>query len=193
MKTFAYLLFSIGIGLVSVACTQNKANSESSVISGQPRLEITVDYEKQSGRGSNQYAVWIEDPEGALVRTLFVTRFTAKGGYSYRPDCTPLWVGKANPSSMAKEKADAFTGATPKSGSHTYTWDLKDDNGNNVAPGPYTFVVEGTLLGPSEVIFRSTIEIGGSSSMVEATPEYTSDSPDNKGMIKAVKASYFPE
>ncbi|MDR2037847.1 MAG: DUF2271 domain-containing protein [Bacteroidales bacterium] len=48
-------------------------------------LEITVSYVRQSGHGSNQYAVWIEDSVGKLVKTLYVTQFTAKGGYVRRP------------------------------------------------------------------------------------------------------------
>lgn len=76
-------------------------------------LELSFNYQKQSGSGSNQYAVWVENSEGKVVRTLFVTQFTTKGrvrgpqgpqgaqgtqerrrGYTYRPACVPTWVNK---------------------------------------------------------------------------------------------------
>ena len=42
------------------------------------KLEVSFNYEKQAGGGSNQYAVWIEDAKGRVVKTLFVTAFTTK-------------------------------------------------------------------------------------------------------------------
>ena len=42
-------------------------------------VELSFNYQKQSGAGSNQYAVWVENSEGKVVRTLVVTSFTSKG------------------------------------------------------------------------------------------------------------------
>ena len=65
-------------------------------------LEVSFNYQKQAGPGSNQYAVWIENEKGEVVKTLFVTSFTTKGrvrgneqpmrGYVKRPNCVPTWV-----------------------------------------------------------------------------------------------------
>ncbi|MBO6029420.1 MAG: hypothetical protein J6P75_09500, partial [Bacteroidales bacterium] len=65
-------------------------------------LELSFQYNKQPGPGYNQYAVWIENVDGQVVKTLYVTEFTAKGrsrdgskparGYTYRTSCTPTWV-----------------------------------------------------------------------------------------------------
>ena len=59
-------------------------------------LEVSFNYQRQQGPGSNQYAVWIENEKGEVVKTLFVTSFTTKGrvrgneqpmrGYIKRPD-----------------------------------------------------------------------------------------------------------
>ena len=65
-------------------------------------LEVSFDYQSQAGPCSNQYAVWIEDEKGDVVKTLFVTSYTTKGrarggeqpkrGYIVRPACVPTWV-----------------------------------------------------------------------------------------------------
>ena len=168
------------------------SNSETLQASGKGKLEITVSYERQDGRGSNQYAIWIENAKGQLVRTVYVTKFTAQGGYSLRPDCTPKWVSKADTASMSKQDIDAFSGATPQTGDHTYTWDLTDDKGNQVAAGEYTFYVEGTLLGKSTVLFKDVISVGDKKVSVNPTPEFSSDDMQNKGMISSVKATFLP-
>jgi Predicted periplasmic protein len=156
------------------------------------RIEITVSYERQAGPGSNQYAIWFENAQGQLVKTLFVTNYTAQGGYEIRPDCTPMWVGKANPASLSKEEVDAFSGATPQTGDHIYTWDLTDDKGNPVTAGEYTFYFEATLLGKSKVIYKDVISVRGKEVSINPKPEFSSEETQNKGMIKSVKATYLP-
>ena len=42
-------------------------------------LVVSFDYQRQAGPGSNQYAVWIENGKGDVVKTLFVTSYTTKG------------------------------------------------------------------------------------------------------------------
>ncbi len=156
------------------------------------KLEITVSYERQAGRGSNQYAVWIEDSSGKLVKTLYVTRFTAEGGYVSRPGCTPLWVEKADAKKLSKKQVDAISGATPKTGKHTYTWDLTDNEGRKVVPGIYTFIVQGTYTSPdSQVLFKGNVNISSEKELeIKTTPEYSTDKVQNKEMIKEVTAKF---
>ncbi|MDR2011282.1 MAG: DUF2271 domain-containing protein [Bacteroidales bacterium] len=156
------------------------------------KLEITVSYERQSGRGSNQYAVWIEDTEGKLIKTIFVTKFTADGGYSYRPNCVPLWLSKATPASHTKKEIDAYSGATPSTGEQIYIWDLTDNKGNKISQGEYTFFVEGTLINNSTVLYKGSFAVGKDKVSMTPTPDFNSDDPKNKGMIKSVTAKYIP-
>lgn len=157
------------------------------------KLEITVSYEHQDGMGSNQYAVWIEDSVGKFVKTLYVTNFTAKGGYISRPGCIPQWVEKAGAKNLSEEQIDAFSGATPKTGNHTYIWDLTDEKGNKVTSGEYTFIVQGTYNFPeSQVLFKGNIDLAAVDEVViETTPEYSADETKNKGMISNVTAKYI--
>jgi len=155
-------------------------------------LKINVEYERQSGRGSNQWAVWIEDSEGYMVKTLFVTRFTADGGFIPRPGCVPLWVSKAQPNDLSQEAVDAFSGATPLSGMQTYVWDLTDADGNPVGKGDYVVMVEATLYGNSQVVYRAPVTIDNKEwPLISLEPVYTSDDETNRGMIQSVSVEYL--
>jgi hypothetical protein len=183
-----FLFFSLIFPLLVISCNKNK---ETTASIPDAVLKINVDYEKQAGPGSNQWAVWIEDSEGSIVKTLFVTRFTADGGYVPRPACIPIWVGKAQPAELSQETIDAFSGATPASGLQTYVWDSTDSDGNPVAKGTYTFVVEATLFGESEVIYKAPFTLGDKEFTVTAEPSYTSDDDKNKDLIRSVSAEYL--
>lgn len=170
--------------------TNCKKGNVSDNMYSKAELNIIIDYKKQEGPGSNQWAIWIEDSEGYLVKTLFVTGFTADGGYIPRPTCTPIWVSKANPTQLSGSSLDAFSGATPNSGLLTYTWNLTDEEGSPVRNGNYTLVVEATLFGDSEAIFKTPIAVGEKESTISIQPEYTSNEDKNREMIKSVSAEY---
>ncbi|MCD8317839.1 MAG: DUF2271 domain-containing protein, partial [Paraprevotella sp.] len=116
------------------------------------RVTVAFDF-KRGGIASSQYAIWIENEKGELVRTLYATSFTARGGYSYREDALPLWVEKARPSNMDASQVDAVTGTTPQNGPLAYTWDGTDSRGNAVPAGNYRLFVEGTLYWKSRVLY----------------------------------------
>jgi hypothetical protein len=174
--------------------------NEPTGVSGE--VVITFDYQKQSGSASNQFAVWIEDMDGKLVKTLYATRWTARGGYRTRPDSIALWAEKSGLASMEKSEADAISGATTKTGAQTYIWDLTDSGGNKVPPGEYRFVVEGTLRWKNFAVYSGVIEIGGSPAAAQGNAEFvyeaserygalTAASPENN-MIGPVTASFTP-
>lgn len=136
-------------------------------------LAITFKYEKQSGAASNQFAVWIEDMDGNLVRTLFATKFTAKGGYKNRPDSIPVWVHQSGLSAMSNAEVDAISSATPQAGMLEYVWDLADTGGKAVAAGNYKYFVEGTLRWQNQVLYAGMVTIGDAPFASEAIAEYT--------------------
>jgi hypothetical protein len=165
-------------------------------------LTITLDYERISGHASNQYAVWFEDMDGNYINTVYATGWTAKGGFKTRPDSIKLWVEKSGIAAMPDYYIDAVSGATPKSGTQTYTWNLRDINGEEVPAGEYKFFVEGTLRWKNYVLYSGVISIGGAPATVQAEAEFvyeasgeqaalTETSPENS-MLKSVTASYVP-
>ena len=106
MNSF-YIAAIIALLLSVPATAQNKSKSAKT-----QSLEVSFNYQKQAGAGSNQYAVWIENEKGEVVKTLFVTAYTTKGrarggqpaqrGYIIRPTCVPTWVKTVK----ADEKTD---------------------------------------------------------------------------------------
>ena len=154
-------------------------------------LTITFDFERQSGYSTNQYAVWIEDMDGVVVRTLFATKFTAAGGYEKRPNSLTTWVERAVRTGITD--ADAVAGATPKSGPVSYVWDCRDERGNAVPAGAYIFHVEFTYrVSEGSSAGRSAwgkIEIGGGNATARAW-ESPADTPPASDMVTNVRADY---
>jgi hypothetical protein len=140
--------------------------------------------------------------DGNYIQTLYATRWTANGGYRNRPDSIAIWVEKSDLASMPRSEVDAVSGATPRAGSLSYSWDLTDKNGNAVAPGEYRFFVEGTLRWRNYVLYSGVIKIGENPSTVVADAEFvyassdrqaalTSESTENN-MISGVTAVFIP-
>jgi hypothetical protein len=158
-------------------------------------VELSFNYQKQSGAGSNQYAVWVENSEGKVVRTLVVTSFTSKGrggrrGYTFRPTCVPTWVKNAGAEQMTDEQIDAVTGATPKeSGKQTFTWDFKDADGKEVPAGDYKICLEATLYFNSVILYSGTFSTKDKAGDIKLSSTLTEEDEAHKNMITEVKAA----
>lgn len=153
-------------------------------------LTIRLNFDRSSTIASNQYAVWIENAAGKVVRTLYVSSFTANGGYRRREDCVPTWVAHAHPAQMSTDELDAVSGATPRSGQHFYTWNGKDEHGNTIADGEYRIYVEGTLYWSSTVLYSGVVRWGGDSQTIRLKPAFSEEAATNRDMITVVTAEY---
>jgi hypothetical protein len=161
-------------------------------------LEVSFNYEKQAGPGSNQYAVWIENEKGEVVKTLFVTSYTTKGrarggqkatrGYIVRPACVPTWVKTVKAEEQNDEQLDAFTGATPQnSGKQTFSWDFTDQQGKAVPQGTYKVMVEATLFSASDIVYSGTFSTKDKAGKITITSTLTEPDERHKDMITEVK------
>ncbi len=188
---FAALLLMAGCGQTLPAAAPDAQNG---------LLTVTFDFQRQSGYASNQFAVWIENADGALIKTLYATRFTAEGGYKDRPDAIPVWVERSGLQDLSK--VDTITSATPSSGTLSYIWDLTDTSGARVPDGTYRFCVEGTLRWKNSVLYIGEIEVGAKQASADAAAEYhyeasavqaalADDAPEHN-MIGPVSAQYTP-
>ena len=84
-----------------------------------------------------QFAIWLEDPAGKQVRTLFVTRRSGKGVWEGKAECPaalPRWfrvyekeTGRKGLPTPKAPAPDAVSGATPKS--EQFTWRAEVERG----------------------------------------------------------------
>ena len=126
-------------------------------------LEVSFNYQKQTGPGSNQYAVWIENEKGEVVKTLFVTSFTTKGR--------------------------GVTGATPQAnGKQTFTWDFTDQQGKKVKDGKYCVKVEATLYQVSSIVYTGSFSSKDKAGSVTLTSKLSEPDEAHMDMITDVKA-----
>jgi len=164
------------------------------------KLTITLDFTRQTGWASNQFAVWIEDMDGNYIQTLYATRWTADGGFRSRDMSIPTWVERSNLANMEQSEVDIISSPTPQTGTLSYTWDLTDNEGNAVLSGEYRFFVEGSLRWGNRVVYSGIVDISGSSATIMPEAEFifesvdghaalTADSPENN-MITAVTAHF---
>lgn len=197
MKRFIALLAVLLLVFVA-ACGQSAPVADQSALNG--KMTVSFDYLAQDGYASNQFAVWVENDSGAVVKTLYATHFAAKGGYEKRPDAIPLWVERSGVATM--KDVDAITSATPKSGSLEYSWDLTDTSGARVPDGTYRYYVEGTLRWKNSVLFTGEIALNSAAASSQASAEYTYAASDDapaltkdsleNSMIANVQAAYTP-
>lgn len=169
------------------------ASSAPSVeVSGSVRIDFT--FNRQVGMSTNQFAVWVENEEGDLIQTVFVTSFiTAKGGWQLRDDNLMIWHERSNVEQLPRETTDVFTGATP-SASQTldFVWDCRDSKGNRVGPGLYRFMIEGSMSSQSHVLFEVPITLGDSPAKAGGTAKFIGEGSVGRNMIENVTITYQP-
>ena len=185
------LILAILLSVIAMAQSSKKAAKAST-------LEVSFNYQRQAGPGSNQYAVWIENEKGEFVKTLFVTSYTAKGrarggeqpkrGYIVRPACVPTWVKTSKAEEKTDVQLDAVTGATPQSGVQTFTWDFTDEQGKVVPQETYKVKVEATLIFDSDIVYTGTFSTKDKPGNITLTSELTKPDEQHKDMVTDVKA-----
>lgn len=154
-------------------------------------LTVRLTFQRAGTSAANQSAVWIENADGELVKTLYVSNFTANGGYRSRPESLATWVSKANPADMGNSQVDAVSSATTQSGAQNYRWNGTDETGAAMPAGDYHVFVEGTMYWTSSVLYSGTFAWGGAWTSVDMTSSYTEpNTATNKDMITQVSAEY---
>ncbi|MHB9292467.1 hypothetical protein Holit_01565 [Hollandina sp. SP2] len=155
-------------------------------------VEIQFSYTRQPGSSSNQFAVWVEDAQARVIKTIYATRFTAQGGWERRPQSIPQWVKQSGIARMNQDQIDAFTTVTPRAGSLQYHWNGRDQKGAPVPPGTYQVYVEASLRGENRVVYQASVEIGGGSREIQAQARYFGTSKAERNMIGPVTVLYKP-
>lgn len=189
-----FVLFVSGILLLALfGCSSqpNKTQASAPKVPTLGTVEIVFPFEEQAGDSTNQFAVWIEDANGKHLKTLAATAYSAKKGVK-KTYLLPTWVAKSQLANMQKSEIDAFTIATPKTGSQHFTWDCTDAQGQAVAAGEYTYVVEGVRFMNNRVLYTGKITLGKEKVSNIATKKVIEDDGKNQNMLGEVKAAFAP-
>lgn len=149
-------------------------------------VDIELTYTRLGGYGSNQYAVWVETETGAYVKTVYVTKFTARTGWKTRPDSLPEWVRASGVASLDAKAVDAMTGATPKQGTVRHTWDFTDASGKKVPAGNYVLRIEATTRWKNKIDYYARVGKDGKIAVERRT---VGDNAAESEMIKDVRVT----
>ena len=86
------------------ACTSSHTETGQVMTADENGEQLVISFQfKRGGIASSQYAIWIENETGELVRTVYATSYTVKGGYKVRQESIPTWVQKAQPGDMRSQ------------------------------------------------------------------------------------------
>ena len=174
------IIFTILLSLSMVAGFAQTADKE------MKGVDIELNYTRLSGYSTNQYAIWVETETGVYVKTIFVTKFTGRGGWKKRPDSLPEWVKSSKASSLDVKALDAFTGATPKQGVVKHFWDFTDASGKKLLSGNYVLRIEATTRGKNKIDYFARI---GKDGTITVERKVIGDNEAENAMIKDVKVT----
>lgn len=157
-------------------------------------VNVSFLFTRMSTHASNQLAIWVENEQGVMVRTLLVTGFTAgRRGYRNRENALSHWVEVFDPESKTDDEIDVVSSATPSEGQLSYDWNLADDTGKRVPDGIYYLKFEGTLFWESNILYTAVINTtdfttGEQDVSVERSQP---DNTENETMIQDVVITIF--
>ena len=187
MKKTAFLL-SLLVAVLSANCTAQETKTMRTAENTARTLIVSFDYTHSGTIASNQFAVWIEDDGGRVVKTLFVTSFTgSRRGYERRSETLPRWVQNAKPAAMTGAELDAVSSSTPRAGRQSFVWDFTDSAGNAVPAGTYRCYVEATLYWGSTVRYYADITQGASGIFAVRSERTEPTNSQNANMITNVE------
>jgi hypothetical protein len=142
--------------------------------------EMIVDFTfatSEAGAIENPYiAVWIETPEGALVKTVSFWFEQTAEGKKYLSDMRKWFAATSG-------ETPSTSGATRLPGTYSVAWNGTNEGGQPVAQGDYVVYIEAAREdGPYQVISQP-ISIGTASFSDQLTP---------KGELTAASITYKP-
>ena len=142
--------------------------------------EMVVDFTFASSEGGsvkNPYiAVWIETPQGALVKTVSLWYEQTSKGKKYLSDMRKWYAASSG-------ATPATSGATRVPGTYSVVWNGTDESGQPVSQGDYVVFIEAAReKGPYELISQP-VAIGTAPFEDQLTP---------KGELTAASIVYKP-
>jgi hypothetical protein len=134
-------------------------------------------------------AIWLEDQNGRLVKTLFVSHDLSSTEYRMGDAC-PDWVNQAHWEKAEPSLVDAVTGPTPNVGSGALAFDVAT---LNLAAGAYQFKLQVHISDKYNVLYTGRLSIGAASNEATLDILYSpSKAPGGTEFVRDVRARYVP-
>jgi len=146
--------------------TTTDGTSETTTVPATTEMVVDFTYSPSAtGQIRNPYvAVWIEDTDGNLVRTISVWFEQSQKGTRWLSDLSQ-WA------SVTDQVSSTVTGATRAPGSYSLVWDGTDDDGNLVAEGDYVLAIETAREHGPHSVTTATITLSGAATTVQLPDE----------------------
>ncbi len=145
LKLITFIILLTFVGCISPGSKSKKGN-----------LNISFEVNKKDGiQPSYSTVIWLEKPDGSLVKTLYVSDYLSLGGFN-DPKMCPDWSSKSNWANTPRDEADAVTGATPMIGKRDYSFKLSK---KDLPPGKYNYFIEVHIMEAYNELYTGTIEI----------------------------------
>lgn len=128
------------------------------VPSGPVAGKLQISYLVSSSVDASRFtAVWLENENSELVKTLFVSTELAQGAFTVEGEICPDWSKKSHWEKASQAEVDAVSGPTPTAGSGSFTFDLKK---LGILPGVYVVCMEVHIHDNYNILYKGTIRVG---------------------------------
>jgi len=178
-------------GILLSGCHLENCGRSGSGSSGPSDGFIEISYELGQTPGvapSYQTVVWLEDANGAYLKSVLVSEYLAYGGHR-KPKICSTWSRISNWGSVSRSEFDAVTAATPDIGQNTVIINCKEQN---LSPGVYYYCVQTHIVGDYDILYRGRIEIGKKNMDSVAKVEYIPGKCEGaENALGNVKAKYY--
>ena len=154
------------------------------------RLDVSFVYMPPTSiEPSYHTAIWLEDEQGTLVKTLYVTNDLSSNEFKVGEAC-PDWVKQAQWERASKSEVDAVTGPTPHVGAGSRTFDLA---ALGLAPGRYQFKLQVHITDNYNILYRGTLVVSDMPSEVTLETLFSpSKPPGGTDFVRDVRVHYTP-
>ena len=133
-------------------------------------------------------AIWLEDKDGKLLKTLFVSTELSVNEYK-QGDACPDWIKQASWAKAEKSMVDAVTGPTPNVGGGTLSFDLAQ---LGIAPGSYRFCFQVHIAEKHNVLYRGMVDAGTKAQDVNIEILHAGKPAGAEELVKDVIVQYVP-
>lgn len=133
-------------------------------------------------------AIWLEDADGKLVKTLYVSQELSGTQYKMGDAC-PDWVNKAQWEKAPKDEVDAVTAPTPMVGGDQMTFDMA---ALRIPAGTYGFRFQVHVSEQYNVLYRGQIIVGGPATDIQLETAYGPGKLDStEQFVRDVEVRYL--